>query len=64
MTAAVRARTKPKKGKLQAKKWPGAIFNVAQRRPEGWPPWMAGHKKSQHFCWDFLNTLNLDRGLG
>jgi hypothetical protein len=21
-------------------------------------------KKSQHFCWDFLNTLNLDRGLG
>jgi hypothetical protein len=27
------------------KKWPGAIFNVAQRRPEGWPPWMTGHKK-------------------
>jgi len=27
------------------KKWLGVIFNVAQRRPEGWPPWMAGHKK-------------------
>jgi hypothetical protein len=21
-------------------------------------------KKPQHFCWGFLNTLNLDRGLG
>src|SRR3990167_3396515 len=33
-------------GELAAKKKaPGAIFNVAQRRPEGWPPGMAGHKK-------------------
>jgi hypothetical protein len=23
------------------KKWPGAIVNVAQRRPVGWPPWRA-----------------------
>jgi hypothetical protein len=23
----------------------GAIFNVAPRRLEEWPPWMASHKK-------------------
>src|SRR3990167_11001201 len=27
------------------KKWPRAIFNVAQRQPEGRPPWMDDHKK-------------------
>jgi len=27
------------------KKVSGALFNVAQRRPAGWPPGMAGHKK-------------------
>jgi hypothetical protein len=27
------------------KKLPGGIFSVAQRRPEGWPPGMADHKK-------------------
>ncbi|MDZ4335681.1 MAG: hypothetical protein U1A62_18645, partial [Pseudomonas sp.] len=27
------------------KNLPGAIFNVAQRRPAGWPPGMAGHQK-------------------
>jgi len=27
------------------KKLSEAIFNVAQRRPEGWPPGMAGNKK-------------------
>src|SRR3990167_9911280 len=26
------------------KKSPGAIFNVALRRPAGWPPGMAGHQ--------------------
>ncbi|WP_229682972.1 hypothetical protein, partial [Alloalcanivorax dieselolei] len=26
------------------KKLPGAIFNVALRRPEGWPPWTAAIK--------------------
>jgi hypothetical protein len=39
MTAAVRKRTKPEKGKLQAKKIPAFLLG-------------------------FLNTLNLDRGLG
>jgi hypothetical protein len=28
------------------KKWPGAIFDVAQRRPAGQPPWTAGGKKT------------------
>ncbi|MFP6798274.1 MAG: hypothetical protein VCA39_04090, partial [Pseudomonas sp.] len=33
-------------GELGAKeKAPGAVFNVAQRRPAGRPPEMAGHKK-------------------
>src|SRR3990167_6830469 len=27
------------------KKLPGAVFNVAQRRPEGWPAREGGHKK-------------------
>jgi len=27
------------------KKWLGAIFYLAQRRSEAWPPGMAGHKK-------------------
>ncbi|MDZ4335690.1 MAG: hypothetical protein U1A62_18690 [Pseudomonas sp.] len=27
------------------RKLPGVFFNVAQRRPEGWLPGMAGHKK-------------------
>ncbi|WP_407726178.1 hypothetical protein ACJMQR_12115 [Pseudomonas leptonychotis] len=64
MTAAVRARTKLKNA-ISGKKWSGAIFNVAQRRPEGWPLWMAGHKKTPAFLLGFLfNTLNLDRGLG
>jgi hypothetical protein len=30
---------------LYTKKFPGEIFNVAQRLPEGWPPGMAGYKK-------------------
>jgi hypothetical protein len=29
------------------KKWQGAIFNVAQRRPKGWLPGMAGHKNGR-----------------
>jgi hypothetical protein len=40
MNAAILPQAKHK----PVKKWPGAIFNVAQRRPAGWPPGMAGHK--------------------
>jgi len=64
MTAVVRKRTKPEEGRIAGKNGREPFLTSHSDGQKGGRRGWQAIKKSQHFCWDFLNTLNLDRGLG